>query len=493
MSSKEQQIKNSFIYLLPIIFDNVAPFLTLPFFTRILTPQDYGVLALAQVYAIFANGFTNLGLIVSYDRNYFQYHHDRLKTAQLFFSTVLFVFLNSCLFGVLTYLLQDRLSHWVIREAHYGNLLLAAFAAQSFVSLRQYYLVYFRNDEKAKDYTRYYLIGTVATFFLSFYMVVFLRTGVIGLVYAELIASVFVCVLLQMKFMKMFPFSLNKSLLLEELKISFPLIPRIFFGVISTQFDKYMLGLLASLGGVGIFSFGQKISYVIFVYMTSLQNVFQPQMYKNMFESKETSGQTIGKYLTPFIYMSILIGLMIALFAEEIVFMLAPPAYYGAVDVIIVLSMYYGFLFFGKIVGAQFLFKKKTFLLSALSIVTIVLNIILNIPFILKWGAIGAAWATFWVGMITGVISFIAGQRYFKIDWEYPKVASIFLIFFASAVSMIVLRQMNSPYFIRLVFKMAAVGWYLYEGIRFHILSKENFLMLKGIVWPKPLMRSAIV
>ncbi|MBW1716346.1 MAG: oligosaccharide flippase family protein [Deltaproteobacteria bacterium] len=42
--NKEQQVKNSFIYLLPIIASNIFPFVTIPIFTRILTRDDYGVL-----------------------------------------------------------------------------------------------------------------------------------------------------------------------------------------------------------------------------------------------------------------------------------------------------------------------------------------------------------------------------------------------------------------------------------------------------------------
>ena len=80
MVNKEQQIKNSFIYLMPIIIGTVLSFLALSIFTRILTREDYGVLALAQIYAIFASGLTNLGMTSAYDRNYFQYRSNLFET-----------------------------------------------------------------------------------------------------------------------------------------------------------------------------------------------------------------------------------------------------------------------------------------------------------------------------------------------------------------------------------------------------------------------------
>ena len=70
MINKEKQIKNSLIYLLPVIVGNLLPLLTLPIFTRILTKEDFGIWGLAQVYAIFVNGVANFGLTIGYERNF---------------------------------------------------------------------------------------------------------------------------------------------------------------------------------------------------------------------------------------------------------------------------------------------------------------------------------------------------------------------------------------------------------------------------------------
>ena len=90
MASKEKQIKNSFIYLVPVIIGNFLPVITLPIFTRILSPEDYGVLALAGVYAIFLNGIANFGLTIGYERNFFEGKEEN-KIAGLLYSTILFI------------------------------------------------------------------------------------------------------------------------------------------------------------------------------------------------------------------------------------------------------------------------------------------------------------------------------------------------------------------------------------------------------------------
>ena len=64
--SKIKQIRHGLIYLLPMPLNFFLPFISIPIFTRILTPKDYGLLAMAMIYASFINGFVNLGITLSF-------------------------------------------------------------------------------------------------------------------------------------------------------------------------------------------------------------------------------------------------------------------------------------------------------------------------------------------------------------------------------------------------------------------------------------------
>jgi len=179
-----------------------------------------------------------------------------------------------------------------------------------------YYYSYFKNSELAKKFTAYTIAQNIINVVLSLFMVAYLKTGVIGIVYAQLLSGLIIFSAQSYKFLIMLKPSLDKSILLESIKISYPLTPTIFFGVIGTQFDKYMIGLLATVGGVGIYSIGQKVASVSFTFMTAIQNVFSPQVYRRMFDLKEKGGESIGRYLTPFVYISTAFAFIIAVFSE---------------------------------------------------------------------------------------------------------------------------------------------------------------------------------
>jgi len=482
MTSIDQQIKNSFIYLIPMFVINILPLLTLSIFTRILTPIDYGLYALAQVYGTFAAGMANIGLVLGFERSFFQYKNSK-KRFQILYSVLVFVCINLILFGVITFLSKNQIAIFMMGSPEYGDFIFIAFCACAINSLTAYYLVFFKNYENAKANVKYTIIDTLIYSVISFILIVFIRTGINGFFWGQIISGIVVLTMLTSKFLSMNSFSFSWLMLRECLKIGYPLTPVILLKIVNTNFDKYMLSLLSSIGGVGIYNIGQKISTLVFTYMTALQKVFSPQVYKHMFDSGEEGGKYIGNYLTPFIYVLIAAAMILSLFSEEIIIMLTPPIYHNAKIIVIILSMYYGVLFFGK--QPQLEYAKKTHVTSILYMLSIFLNIGLNIPFIYKWGIYGAAWATFIAGFISIVISFFLAQYYYRIKWEYLKIFLIYGLFFGSSVTMILLYQFSINYFVCLIFKIIFLTLYFLLGIKIQIITAGTLALVKKNILPR--------
>jgi O-antigen/teichoic acid export membrane protein len=468
--------------MVPVIVGNILSILTLPLFTRILSVEDYGVYALAQVYAIFINGVSNFGLTVGYERNFFE-HSEIKKRAGLLYSTLLFVIGTFILFGVLTFLFKNRLSELVIGNKEYDHILFWSYCAVSLTSLKAYFLTYFKNTENARAYVWYTIDENLITTVLSLIMIGYLKIGIMGLIWSQVISSGLIFLILCFRFLRNLPLTFDFTALRDSLKLSLPLTPRIFFGVIGSQFDKYMIGLLSTVGGVGVYNLGQKFANITFTFMTAIQNVFGPQVYKRMFEmNPEEGGRSIGKYLTPFLYLSIGGGLALSLFGEEAIIILTPKPFHGAINIISILSLLFGAYFFGK--QPQLIYAKKTGIISILTFLSIGINILINIPMINLFGVIGAAWGTLISGVISVGITFLISQKYYRIYWEYFKVSAIFLVFFISTMLCILMRDYEVDYLVKLTFKLIFAAIYLYFGIVFKILTKENYLTLKKAFYP---------
>ena len=476
MSEKDKQLKNSFWYLLPVLVSNLLPIATLPIFTKILTVHDYGVYGLAMVYAVFVNGIANFGLSIGYERNFFE-DDDIRKRAGLLFSTVVFVLTTFSIFGALTFIFKSQLSEWIIGYRAYGPVLFWAYCGAAVMALKMYFLTYFKNTEDAKSFVKFTILESVLVAVTSLFLIAHLKIGVLGLVLGQFLASAIICLILMVMFFSKLPINLDLNSLKSSLKLSIPLTPRIFFGVIGNQFDKYMIGLLNTVGGVGIYSIGQKIANVTFTFMTALQNVFTPQVYRKMFNDGESGGLYIGRYLTPFLYVSVAGGLVLSLFAEEIIIILTPESYHGAINIVTLFSLLYVTYFFGK--QPQLIYAKKTGITSLLTLMGITLNIVINIPFIYLWGVEGAAWGSLVAGIISGLITFRVSQKYYKIVWEYPKLLLILGSFFIFALLSLAFFELQFSYELRLFAKIGFLLIYALIGYRLKLVSRENILFIK--------------
>jgi O-antigen/teichoic acid export membrane protein len=476
VSSSEKQVRNSFLYLFPLITTNILPFITIPIFTRILSIEDYGALALTQVYAIFIGSLSNFNMSLVYDRNFFQYRDNCKHTGQLLYTVLTVVTGNFLILIFITFIFRNYLSNFVIGAPGFGNMILIACLVEFIRNQNHFFLAFLKNSEMAEKFVRYSVAASLITFSLSFFLVAYLRIGIMGLLYSQLFSGIFIWSIMAPKFFLKFPFSLSRSILVDALKLSYPLTPRLFLGFLGTQFDKFIVGHLASIGGAGIYSIGQRVSYLVFAYMTAIQNVFGPQVYKRMFDEKRKG---IGVYLTPFFYVTTLVALMVAFFAEEIISILTPVSYHGAIYIVSILSMYYGSMFFGKITGQQLLFAKKTYISSIMGTLSIGISVGMSYFFAMKWGAIGVAWGLFLTGLITGTMGFVVGQYCYRIDWECKWMGGILVFFLGSSLLLVLMMNMQVDYFIRLAVKIIFVLLYGFLGVRIGLFRSENLSMIK--------------
>ena len=235
-----------------------------------------------------------------------------------------------------------------------------------------------------------------------------------------------------------------------------------------------MLGYIGNLSGAGIYDIGLKIANVGNTFSTTLKQVFSPKVYQNLFSDDSDRLVKIGKYLTQFFYLSVLVSLTTCLFSFEIISILTPKEFHDAAIIISILSILNVFYFFGK--QGQLIFAKKSLLISILSFGAILLNIILNIPMILYFGAVGAAWATLISGVLSAIITFYFSQKYTPIVWEY-KIIYYLTYILLSFTFILVMQSLEIVYLQKLLFKLLILVIYLFMGYRFNMFN--SLLRLK--------------
>tara|TARA_B110000967_G_C18879643_1_gene560276 strand:- start:1264 stop:2718 length:1455 start_codon:yes stop_codon:yes gene_type:complete len=468
-------IKNSTIYLSQIAISGVLMLVLVLIISQYLMPDELGQFVLAQVYAGIAVGIANFGMLLGYERNFFEFEKSKVDSAKLISSALIFVVINLTILLYAVYLFQLEISNLILSENAHSDLLLVVLVGAMFSSLSQYYLTFLKNSGLVKSYAKYVIGNSAIYFSLAVVFMVQSNLGVMSLAYAWIVSNLILFALLFLVLRRELPIGFDRGMLKAMLKISLPLTPRILFGFMSTQLDKILLGLIGSSASVGIYHIGQGFAATIFQFMTGLDRVFQPELYRKLFADKHTNNSyEINNYILPFFYISIFVALIVVLFSKEFVLLFLSGEYQKATPIISILSIYYASLFFGKVTGNQLIYAKKTHLTTLVTLLGIAINFGLNIPFIINWGIVGAAWATTISGIIMTIVSFYFAQKHAKITWQWKSIFTIYSLFLAVTAFAMVDYSFSIDLYKSLMLKLLIVFLYIVAGYMLNIISTKK-------------------
>ena len=90
-------LKNISHYGIATIITNIIAIVSLPFFTRYLTPADFGILAIYAIFGSITSNFLSVGLMVATERFYYKEKNNTDYFSALNFTNLIFILLNMIL------------------------------------------------------------------------------------------------------------------------------------------------------------------------------------------------------------------------------------------------------------------------------------------------------------------------------------------------------------------------------------------------------------
>lgn len=204
------------------------------------------------------------------------------------------------------------------------------------------------------------------------------------------------------------------------LHFNIPLIPYYLSQTVFNQSDRLMISNIRGTGDAAIYSVAYSLGMILVFVLNAIINSYNPWLFTNIKKGTISKCKPISLGLAV-LFSSML--LCIIMLAPEAIRIMAPDAYYSAIYCVppIVLSallLFYCSLFD----GLQFYYEKKHYLLIS-SIISAVLNIVLNALLIPVYGFVAAAYTT-----LASYISFALLEYYFltRISRQYEISEAIY-------------------------------------------------------------------
>ena len=264
-------------------FYNLFIFLLSSGLIRIFSTSDFGVFALAMVFGNICSSIINFGLHAAYESYYFriknQDEKENLFNSLFYFNIILFLF-----FLIPLNFFQNDISYVIFNSTEYSEFLIASYLASNLSFLNSYFLFKTRNQKDGKTNSLIKISIVSIQFIISIILIFYLEFKIEGLIYAILISNLIILCYLFI-FMINNKKSFDLRILKKALIFSYPLLPKLLVGVANSSYDKFIIKLLVSFNGLGVYDVSQRIAYQCNNFFGVLQSTFLPDFYKMANES----------------------------------------------------------------------------------------------------------------------------------------------------------------------------------------------------------------
>lgn len=365
-------------------------FLTTPIFTRLLSPEEYGILNTYLSYEAI--------LVVILGCQF----HASLKSAKIEFGPGLNPYVSNLALLALAHLaaalvLVNIFSVPLLQFTGIkSRLLLNLLIVNSFgVVLVNIYNSYVSLTYEYKKYIFIALINAVLNVAISLLLIKVLLPGdkSTGRILGYVIPYVFISLYI-------FPFLWKKGkhhcLDIRKYdsyayKYSVPLLPGGFADVMLGQFSKLSVERFCGLAEMGLYSLSYNIYSIIGIIRIAMDYIVGPYFFD---KRGRNENRNLQKIITIYGHLLAYATILVMLFAPEIVRILGATDYYGARFSAIPLVAASFFVFLSSVVSQEVYYLQKTYMISVAAILVMVANIILNIVVIPHYGVMGAAFCT---------------------------------------------------------------------------------------------------
>lgn len=384
---KMTALNAAFIYTIGAFLVQGINFITLPIFTALMSPQDFGIYASYENWTTIVNVLVGLQAAATITNAYVDYSERGIT--KYVSSITMIGWFSFIAIGVITLLLNPILSKVFelgIRELQIGIV----------QCLFLFFLNLLMNEYRIINRPLHYLVFSCLNIGLTIMGgVLFVYANPLESYYGRILGTfIAACLTGSIAIFAIYRqggFNINVKSIKYALALSFPLVFHAFAGIAMGRTDQMMLLKMTTAEEMGIYSYGNKIGHIIYVLYTAINQAFVPWYYK-----KKMNGQieALKSVIKSYIILFSLLTLCVLLILPELIKFISPPAYYGAIYTapLIVAGFYMNFLYTFP-VNYEF-YNKKTGYVAIGTFGSAVLNVILNLILISSFGGQGAAVAT---------------------------------------------------------------------------------------------------
>lgn len=456
---KNREVKASFLYLVGNISTKAIAFITIPLFTRLLTPDEYGIVNTYSSWVHIASVLVTLSLYNSFRMAYVENKDDFESYCASVIRLSGLLFIISMVVATVFMLISADVKNiwWMIYCC-----LIQAYGTFCVTAMSTKYMLQFNYTKRAV-----YMIIPNAFCAILALLLMYLNTE------NRIFWRIFAYVLVYIAFICVTLLETRKGRTKREYwkyAITYSL-PLVFHGlslVVLSSSDRIMITSLVGAAQSGIYSLVYNLGLIATAVATSLEGIWLPWFITKL---KKEEIYKINDKVTYLIENITVVVIGVMLVSPEILQIMASKPYWVGKQIIfpIVLASYITFLY-DLAVNVEYQYK-ATKVIASNTIMAALINIGLNIVLIPTFGAIAAAYTTVIAYLFSLIFHLIYAKKLVNSIFPIRRYAKYFII----VILVCVASEFSLDYVvIRWGIAMILGVWYLYA-----MFFKKRFIALQ--------------
>ena len=427
------------------IFARFLNYLLTPYLTGALTGAHYGEMSL--VYA--AIPFLYTLFLYAMDTAFFRYMQKKEHAADVYGTASISIFISTILLTTLLILFNKEFALLIAIKEHPEYITLSAFiiafdvlSALPFAKLRQ--------EERPRKFAFIRVSGILINmgiifFFLSVcpaiakknpnsVLLIFYKKdfGVGYILVANVVQSFYQCVVMYKQLFD-FKWKFNTMLWKELMIYALPLTVAGFAGMINETFDRIMLGWWAPVASadaarfeVGTYSACYKLSILITLFIQAFRMGAEPFFFRQ--SVSEDAPKVYARVMKFFVITITVMFLVVALYIDIWKHFIQNEKMWAGLKVVPVLLFANMFLGIYYNLSIWYRLTQKTTAGAYITLIGAAITLLINYLFIPRFSYIACAWATFLCYGSMMVVSFVWGQKAYRVPYAWKKLTAYMVI-----------------------------------------------------------------
>ena len=452
--------------------------ITLPIYTRLLNPEEFGITIVFVLFGKFVCGFFHFSLHDSTYRYYFDYKNQFEKFKILNTTNLLFLFFSFLICYLLIFFTAD-LFYEKIFDGQLNKQLISLSLISGFLDyIFLYFMTLLTAELKAKQHTYLSILfislnSAFSIFFMSYYDLTYM-----GRVYGIILSQFIVAAILIKICFHTISFQFSVKMLKMSFKYALPYYPIMLLGLSQNYLDKTILSSSKGNASLAQYSIGINFSSILKTIMDAVSKSWNAYMISTaLINTKESKKDIVEK----FYYMAVFfmtLGVGIAYFSEEAIKILTTKEYHVAIWITPIYIYFYLFAIVGYLTNMQLSIAEKMKFLIPGTVVSGIINITLNLLLIPIYGMIGAAIAAASTSMVSQLFLFYYGMKVFPLEINKRKLLKLYGLLLVFTLPAYFIYALEINFILKIFIKLFGVYMFVKLCLINKFINKEFILIV---------------